>query len=134
MGSEVDGSGFGFKMKERRLALGFTLRDVEAITENSISNGYLSQLENGKIKNPSAHVVVMLAAAYAVSFEDAWAWLKIPVKIIPPKICSECGQVIPKPKAQYVIDAPTAGRRCFVHCGDACDCEAREDLLRNPDA
>lgn len=130
---EVDGSGFGLKMKERRLALGFTLRDVEAITENSISNGYLSQLENGKIKNPSAHVVVMLAAAYAVSFEDAWRWLKIPVKIEPPKICGECGQVIPKPK-QYVMDPAPVEKRCLVHCGEACDCSARESLLRNPDA
>lgn len=121
------GAAFGTKMKERRVALGFTLRDVEAITENSISNGYLSQLENGKIKNPSAHVVVMLCSAYAVSFEEAWAWLGIKVKIEPPKICGECGQVVPKPK-QYIIDAAPSGQRCLTHCGDACDCEARSDL------
>lgn len=113
------GNLFAEKMKERRLALGFTLRDVEAINEGQISNGYLSQLENGKIKNPSAHVVVALCATYAISFDDALRWLQIPVPIRQPKICGECGQVV---KPQYVIDRDD--KRCFAHCGENCDCGA----------
>src|ERR1700684_484318 len=92
------------KFKERRLALGFTLRDVERITGGEISNAYLSQFENSKIKHPSAHVILCLCAAYAVSYEDGLSWLKIPVEIKPPRICGECGQVLP---LRYVIDRPT---------------------------
>ena len=95
---------FGPQMKARRKALGFTLRDVEAITEGGVSNGYLSQLENGKIKSPSAHIVLMLCAAYAVSHEDAMAWLGTPASIVPPRICRECGQALPRHAALRGID------------------------------
>ena len=39
-----------------------TLRQVEDLT--GISNAYLSQLENGKIKNPSYNVVIKLNKLY----------------------------------------------------------------------
>lgn len=93
------------KFKERRIALGFTLRDVERITGRELSNAYLSQLENGKIQRPSAHVVLCLCAAYAVSYKDALSWLQIEVEISPPKICHACGQALP---LEVAVDTRTA--------------------------
>lgn len=87
------------QFKRRRLELGFTLRDVEQITE--LSNAYISQFENGKIKHPSAHAVLQLCAAYAVSFEDGLKWIGSPAKVTPPKLCSECGRALP---LEYAID------------------------------
>ena len=43
-----------------------TLRSVEERT--GISNAYLSQLENGKISNPSPRVLHKLAAVYRLSY------------------------------------------------------------------
>lgn len=100
---EDEGASCGFKA--RRIALGFTLRDVETITRGEISNSYLSQFENGKIKNPSAHVIINLCAAYGVSYADALAWLGKPVDIPPPKLCGECGRALPP---QFAIDAQSS--------------------------
>ena len=44
-----------------------TLRQVEEAT--SISNAYLSQLETGKIKRPSAQALYVLAKLYSVDVE-----------------------------------------------------------------
>lgn len=52
-----------FAFKERRTKSGMTLREVETAT--GISNAYLSQLENGKIKRPSFDVVEKLHNLYA---------------------------------------------------------------------
>jgi len=45
----------------------YTLRQVEEAT--GISNSYLSQLENDKIKKPSANVLYNLAKMYAMELE-----------------------------------------------------------------
>jgi HTH-type transcriptional regulator, competence development regulator len=45
---------------------GLTLRDVERAT--GVSNAYLSQLENEKIKAPSPNVLHKLAALYEVPY------------------------------------------------------------------
>jgi len=54
----------GQKLKQLREENNLTLRKVEHDT--SISNAYLSQLENGKIKNPSAQVLYKLSIIYHV--------------------------------------------------------------------
>ena len=46
------------KLRQIRKQRGLTLRQVEEMT--GISNAYLSQLETGKIKKPSHHVVQIL--------------------------------------------------------------------------
>lgn len=51
-----------FPFKERREKSGLTLREVEEQT--GISNAYLSQLENGKIKKPSYNTVETLDKLY----------------------------------------------------------------------
>ncbi len=98
--------GLGPRLKQRREQLGLTLREVEQITENSLSNAYLSQLENGKIKKPSAHVLLILGAAYHISMNEMLAWLgEAPTFTVPP-LCPTCGRAnfvtdpAPQPKEQ----------------------------------
>lgn len=86
--------GFFAMLQARRLELGFTLRDVEAITNGKVSNAYLSQLETGKITNPSFAIICALAAAYAVPIETLREWLDIKIDIVPPTICPTCGRAM----------------------------------------
>ena len=46
-----------------------TLRDVEEATSKEVSNGYLSQLESGKINKPSPHVLYTLSTVLNVDYE-----------------------------------------------------------------
>lgn len=45
------------------------LREVEEATDHTVSNAYLSQLENGKISKPSPNILHALATVYAVPYE-----------------------------------------------------------------
>jgi transcriptional regulator with XRE-family HTH domain len=65
----TDNKAFGAQLRALREAKGLSLRNVEAKSEKSISNPYLSQLENGKIQNPSPHILHKLAGLYAVPYE-----------------------------------------------------------------
>lgn len=51
--------------QDRRL----TLRDVEMATDKEVSNAYLSQIENGKIRKPSPNVLLALSRVYKISYE-----------------------------------------------------------------
>ncbi|MFP6630845.1 MAG: helix-turn-helix transcriptional regulator [Myxococcota bacterium] len=59
----------GGVLGDLRLAKGLSLRQVEEATDKAVSNAYLSQLENGKIKKPSPNVLHCLAVTYAVPYE-----------------------------------------------------------------
>lgn len=52
-----------------RAAKGLSLREVEDATDRAVSNAYLSQLENGKIRKPSPQVLKSLASVYGVPYE-----------------------------------------------------------------
>lgn len=54
----------GDRFKTIRIAKGLTLREVEKDT--TISNAYLSQLENDKINKPSYKVVKQLCEYYGI--------------------------------------------------------------------
>ena len=54
----------GSTLKKTRESISLTLRQVEEAT--GISNAYLSQLENDKIKKPSANVLYKLASIYKI--------------------------------------------------------------------
>lgn len=58
----------GAYLREGRQAAGFTLRAVEA--ETGISNGYLSQIESGRVESPSPNMLHKLAAAYGIDYTD----------------------------------------------------------------
>lgn len=70
-------SNYGGYFKGLREAKGFTLREVE--TETKISNAYLSQLESGKIKQPSPSTLYKLAQIYGVSYETLMEKVGYPV-------------------------------------------------------
>jgi transcriptional regulator with XRE-family HTH domain len=63
-------SELGALLADLRTAQGFSLRQVEEATGKAVSNAYLSQLENGKIKKPSPNVLHSLAEVYAVPYES----------------------------------------------------------------
>jgi HTH-type transcriptional regulator, competence development regulator len=58
----------GQTLKLGREGNNWTLRDVEDAT--GVSNAYLSQLENDKIKKPSANVLYKLAAIYGITLDS----------------------------------------------------------------
>ncbi|WP_041344179.1 helix-turn-helix domain-containing protein [Runella slithyformis] len=57
---------FGEYLKALREAKGLSLREVERKTE--VSNAYLSQMESGKIKQPSPITLNKLAELYGISY------------------------------------------------------------------
>jgi len=59
----------GTLLADLRVAKGLSLRQVEEATNNAVSNAYLSQLENGRIKKPSPNVLHSLAEVYVVPYE-----------------------------------------------------------------
>lgn len=59
----------GAFLKEWRQHRKLTLRDVEEMTGREVSNPYLSQLETGKIKEPSPRILLALSIALGVSYE-----------------------------------------------------------------
>ena len=59
----------GGLLADLRTAKGLSLRQVEEATDKAVSNAYLSQLEKGRIRKPSPHVLHVLAAVYAVPYE-----------------------------------------------------------------
>ena len=58
----------GKTLKDAREVRSLTLRQVEEAS--GISNAYLSQLENDKIKKPSANVLYKLASLYQVELDS----------------------------------------------------------------
>lgn len=59
----------GSTLADLRQAKGYSLRQVEEATDRQVSNAYLSQLENGKVKKPSPIVLRCLAEVYSVPCE-----------------------------------------------------------------
>jgi transcriptional regulator with XRE-family HTH domain len=56
----------GEELRKLREARGMKLREVEK--ESGISNGYLTQLENNKIKEPSPNILHKLSVVYQVPY------------------------------------------------------------------
>lgn len=90
-------------LSEVRSQKGFTLRQVEEAT--GVSNAYLSQLENGKIKKPSANVLYKLSSFYGLVIEEVFyhAGL-INEKPDPSKITSIGAFAITQEEEQQLLD------------------------------
>jgi len=56
------------KLRQYRNLKGRTLREVEK--ETGVSNAYLNQLEQGKVKGPSPHILQKLANFYGVPYTN----------------------------------------------------------------
>ena len=67
--SEVSGE-LGPYLKSIRVDRGMTLRGVEEATGKVVSNPYLSQIEQGKIKKPDPNILHKLSEVYGVSYEN----------------------------------------------------------------
>ncbi len=65
--NENEKPALGLYLRSLRDARGLTLREVEDST--GVSNAFLSQLESGKVKQPSPTVLYKLAHAYEVPYE-----------------------------------------------------------------
>lgn len=59
----------GALIRKARQDVSMSLRDVEEATSKEVSNGYLSQLESGKISKPSPHVLYTLSTVLSVDYE-----------------------------------------------------------------
>lgn len=87
-------------LKDLRLNLGWSLRDVQARTGGRIHNAYLSQIESGKVGAPAVETLVLLAEAYGV---DLWS------------IFHRAGWVPERPPAVDTVGS--AGRRAALADG-----------------
>lgn len=101
-------SNLGALLADLRTAKGFSLREVEEATGKAVSNAYLSQLENGKIKKPSPNVLHSLSEVYVVSYEALME------------------------KAGYLLPSDKSGRRMSlaVFAIDDLTAEEEEELLK----
>lgn len=59
----------GAFIRKARQDAGMSLRTVEEATSKEVSNGYLSQLESGKIAQPSPRVLYAISRALSVEYE-----------------------------------------------------------------
>ncbi len=60
----------GSYLRSTRRAAGLTLRGVEVATDKAVTNGYLSQIENGMATRPSPNVLFHLAEVYKLDYSD----------------------------------------------------------------
>lgn len=59
----------GNHLRELRHNLGWSLREVERRSGGNVHNAYLSQIETGRVKEPSVELLANLASVYGV---DLW--------------------------------------------------------------
>ena len=100
----------GVVLSDLRNAKGFSLREVEQATGNAVSNAYLSQLENGKIKKPSPNVLHSLAEVYVVPYET---------------LMEKAGYLLPSEN-----EKPGRRRRLAAFAIDDLTAEEEEELLK----
>jgi transcriptional regulator with XRE-family HTH domain len=67
--TESPSQSLGEYLMNARTTKKMTLREVEEATARTVSNAYLSQLENGKISKPSPNILHSLATVYGVPYE-----------------------------------------------------------------
>lgn len=66
---QAQAGSLGAYIRKARQDVSMSLRDVEEATNKEVSNGYLSQLESGKINKPSPHVLHTLSTVLSVDYE-----------------------------------------------------------------
>ena len=68
--TDTKGLTLGHYLATVRKDRGLSLRDVEKATEKTVSNAYLSQIENAQIKRPSPNILHAIAEVYDLSYDD----------------------------------------------------------------
>ena len=66
----ISSQAFGQQLRELRVQRGLSLREVERISVGEISSSHLSQVENGKISQPSLIFLRALGKVYNRSLAD----------------------------------------------------------------
>lgn len=66
--SKKQASTLGGYLAAVRSARNLSLRQVEELTGKEVSNAYLSQLENDKVKQPSPNILHALSATYDIDY------------------------------------------------------------------
>ena len=99
----------GVVLADLRKAKGLSLREVQEATGNAVSNAYLSQLENQKIRKPSPNVLRSLADVYGVPYET---------------LMEKAGYLLPE------SDQQGGRRRLAVFAIDDLTAEEEEELLK----
>lgn len=66
---QASAASLGTFLRKCRQDARMTQREVEEATDKEISNGYLSQLESGKISKPSPHVLFTLSTVLKADYQ-----------------------------------------------------------------
>jgi transcriptional regulator with XRE-family HTH domain len=105
-------------LRELRARAGLTLREVSAHTSGSVSNAYLSQLEQGRRPSPNPRILTELARVYRVSVErlfEAAGYVDAPE---PSEVDRAYEQVLADPKFRFGTRGPNDlsqdAKRMFV--------------------
>lgn len=88
--SPTDRGPLGQYLWDLRKAAKMSLRDVEEASEREVSNAYLSQLETGKIPNPSPAILHQIAAVYEARLPKA-----VPVRCSYERMMELAGHIRP---------------------------------------
>ena len=95
-------SELGALLADLRNAKRLSLRQVEEATNRTVSNAYLSQMEQGKIRQPSPNVLHSLARVYGVPYETLMERAGYPLP------SRESGSARQRKSALFAIDDLTA--------------------------
>ena len=63
-------STLGHHLAAIRNERGFSLRQVEELSNGLVSNAYLSQIETGRVRHPSPNILHSLAEVYKADYEQ----------------------------------------------------------------
>ena len=88
-------SALGDLFRKAREENGLTLRELAALTGGAVSNALISQIETGKVENPSLILAHRLTVALGLDFKQVAA-AAMAGKAAAPAIetCPTCGRVL----------------------------------------
>ena len=86
----------GQLLRNTRRAREMTLRDVEAAARGKVSNAYLSQIENGRVINPSPPVLAVLSDALVIQYSELMAAAGY-------RVTEEIGKIPPKGRSIHFL-------------------------------
>ena len=105
-------------LRELRARAGLTLREVSALTGGTVSNAYLSQLEQGHRPSPNPRILTELAKVFRISVEGLFEAVGYVDEPGPSEIDRAYAQVLADPKFRFGTRAPNdlsqEAKRMFV--------------------